>query len=97
MCKYASSCELCGYAIEVKTEHQNMQEIKIEIASDCPNVSSVTNRPIILDAIKELMVTKEKSEFYHLLDGHRHPEDCTLYDNVKDAIGRSLGRYYEIA
>ncbi len=97
MCKYASTCQLCDYPIEVHAEYENMQDVKLKISSDCPNIGSMTDKPIVVDAMKELMAPKEKSEIYHMMDEHPHPEGCTLYQSIIDAIGKSLGRYYEVA
>lgn len=96
MCQYGFECKRCGIRINVKAEHQNMQDVILNISSDCPNLSPVTRTPIVLDAMHELMVPKEESEFMKLLDGH-HAKDCTAYEGMIDAIGFSLGRYYEIA
>lgn len=97
MCKYASSCQLCDYTINIHAEQENMQDININVSSGCPSITSVAGRAITLDAMKELMVPKEKSSFYHLMQAHPHPQECTLYDSVIDAIGKSLGRYCELA
>jgi len=98
MCKYNYDCKLCQFKIDVKAEYKNMQDVVLKISSDCPNLNPVTQEPITLDAMYELMVPKEKSAFMKLLkDNHRHIEQCTAYDGVIDAIGASLGRYYEIA
>jgi len=97
MCNYSSVCKLCGFSISVNAEHQNMQDITVDISSDCPNMDLVTQTPITLDAMYELMVSKEKSEFMKLMNEHSHPHECSAYDIIKDAIGRSLARYYEIA
>ena len=97
MCKYAYQCKQCGLDIKVKAEHQNMQDVIVELASDCPNLDFINNTPFAVDPMHELMVSKEKSELYKLMRNHPHPDGCTVYDNVIDAIGQSLGRYYEIA
>ncbi|HHY81116.1 MAG TPA: hypothetical protein GX505_00320 [Clostridiales bacterium] len=97
MCKYAFQCKQCGFGVEIKAEHLNMQDVVIELASECPNLDFIKHTPLVLDAMHELMVTKEKSNFYNLVKEHPHPSGCTVYDNVIDAIGQSLGRYYEIA
>lgn len=95
MCQYNFECKRCGIRINVKTEHQNMQDVVLDISSSCPNLDPVTQTPITLDAMHELMVPKENSEFMKLLDGH-HAEGCSAYDGMIDAIGFSLGRYFEI-
>lgn len=97
MCKYASSCRLCGYEIKINTEHINLQDVNVEVASDCPNLRFLTGSQITLDAMHELIVPKEKSQFMNLLDDNSHSRECSVYDNVIDALGKSLGRYYEIA
>lgn len=98
MCKYSFECKLCGYRIDVKAEYQNMQDVILNISSSCPNLDPVTKTPITLDAMYELMAPKEKSAFMKLLkDNHHHAGDCTAYEDVMDAIGLSLGRYFEIA
>src|SRR5690554_577368 len=98
MCKYDYVCKRCGFQIDVKTEYQNMQDVVLNISSDCPNLNPVTKTAVTLDAMYELMVPKEKSGFMKLLnDNHQHVEDCTAYQDVIDAIGLSLGRYFEIA
>jgi hypothetical protein len=98
MCKYNYQCKLCGFTLEVNAEHDNMQDIVLKISSDCPNLDAITKEPVTLDAIYELISPKEKSGFMKLLtDNHRHAEKCTAYNDVIDAIGLSLGRYFEIA
>ena len=98
MCKYNYQCKLCGFRIEVEAEHHNMQDAILKISSDCPNLDAITKEPITLDAMYELISPKEKSGFMKLLkDNHHHADDCTAYKDVIDAIGLSLGRYYEIA
>ena len=97
MCKYTTICKRCGLNIEVKTEYQSMQDVILNLASDCPNLGFVSQAPLKLDAMYELMVPKEKSELMKLLDDNSHPKDCSVYESVMDAIGHSLGRYYEIA
>lgn len=98
MCKYNFECKLCGYRIDVNAVYENMQDVVLNISSDCPNLNPVTKTPITLDAMYELMVPKEKSGFMKLLkDNHHHAEGCTVYVDVMDAIGLSLGRYFEIA
>lgn len=97
MCKYSYQCKLCGIQIEVKAEQQNVQDVMVELASECPSLDIIAQAPISLDAIYELMVPKERSLLMQLLKEHSHPEDCSVYDSVVDAIGKALGRYYEIA
>jgi hypothetical protein len=97
MCKYVTICKRCGLNIEVNAEYENMQDVILKLASDCPNLDFVSQTPLTLDAMHELMVSKEKSEFMKLLDDNSHPKDCSVYDSVIDAIGQGLGRYYEIA
>ena len=97
MCKYSSVCKRCGFCIEVNAEHKNMQDVVLSLASECPNLEFVSQTPMTLDAMHELMVPKEKSEFIKRIGNQSHPMDCTVYESVMDAIGRSLGRYYEIA
>ncbi|NLU37152.1 MAG: hypothetical protein GXX01_09100 [Clostridiales bacterium] len=98
MCKYDYQCKLCGFKIDVKAEYKDMQDVVLKVSSDCPNLNPVTKEPIVLDAMYELMVPKEKSAVMQLLkDKHRHIEECTAYESIRDAIGLSLGRYFEIA
>jgi len=97
MCKYYSTCSRCKYEIEVFAEQQNMNDVNVKIATDCPNVQPITKIPISLDAIYEMTVPKEKSKLYNLLSDQHLKEGCTLYDNVMNAIGKNLGRYYELA
>jgi hypothetical protein len=97
MCKYDFECQRCGLEVEVTSQHQNMKDISIKIASNCPNLDFASKSPIILDAMHEVIVPREKSKFARLLDENSHPGDCSAYDGVIDAIGFSLGRYYEIA
>jgi hypothetical protein len=97
MCKYSTVCKRCGLTIEVRAEYKNMQDVTLNLSSDCPNLDIVSQSPLTLDAMRELMVPKEKSEFMKLLGENSHPGDCSVYESVIDAIGQSLGRYYEIA
>ncbi|MGI6537007.1 MAG: DUF6951 family protein [Caldicoprobacterales bacterium] len=97
MCNYEFDCKLCGYHIEVKTNYENMQDVTLEISSDCRNLEPVTRIPITLDAMYELMVTPDKSKLAKLIENHPHPRECSFYNGVIDVIGKSLGRYYEIA
>jgi len=76
---------------------QDSTYVSVTITSDCPNLQKYTNRSIELDAMRELIVPKKESEFYKLLKDHHHSDKCSVYDAVKDAIGRNLARYYEIA
>lgn len=97
MCKYAYTCRLCKHTINVNAIYENMQDVKIEIASDCPNLGMFANNPIKLDAMRELMVPRHQSDFARLLEDHHHLSECSVYDSVIEAIGREMGRYYEIA
>jgi len=97
MSKYSSTCSRCHYEIQVFAEQQNTNDINIKIASDCPATKSINQSNITLDAIYEMTVPKEKSKFYNLLSDCHLEEGCTLYENVMDAVGRDLGRYYELA
>ena len=97
MVKYSSVCQRCGCCIKVNAEYQNAQNVMLSLASECPNLKAVSQTPMTLDAMHGLMVPKEKSEFIRQLEGTSHPADCTVYESVVEAIGRSLGRYYEIA
>lgn len=98
MCKYASRCALCNRTVEVHAQQQDMNTVEIKIASDCPNLQPLVNRPIHLDAIYEIIASKEESLLYGLIKQyHRQIEDCTAYEIIKDSIGQSLGRYYELA
>jgi len=98
MCKYNYQCKLCGFRIEVKTEHTDMQDVVLNISSDCPNLDPITKEPVTLDAMYELVSPKGKSGFMKLLnDTHHHADDCSAYNDVMNAIGLSLGRYFEIA
>lgn len=97
MCKYVSSCQRCNFAIEIHTEYENMQDLVLDISSDCPNLNSISGTSITLDAMHELIVSKDKSNFMKKMDELSHPRDCTVYESVIDAIGKSLGRYYELA
>ncbi|MDN5277527.1 MAG: hypothetical protein PWR01_1492 [Clostridiales bacterium] len=98
MCKYASRCALCNRTVEVQAQQQDMNTVEIKISSDCPNLQPLVNRPIHLDAIYEVIASKEQSLLYGLLKQyHRQIEDCTVYDIIKDSIGQNLGRYYELA
>jgi len=74
-----------------------MNDVNLKIATNCPVTQPITNSPIYLDAIYEMTVPKERSRFYNLLSEHNLDEGCTLYDTVMNAIGRNLGRYYELA
>lgn len=96
MCKYLSVCSLCNHEIQVNAAHENMKDVSLEISSECPNIQALVNHPISLDAIYEIVVSKEKSELYSLISQHHAHNGCSLYDNVKDAIGKNLGRYYEL-
>lgn len=98
MCKYTSNCALCNRTVEVQAEQQDMNTVEIKISSDCPNLQPLVNKPICLDAVYEVISSKERSLLYNLLKQHHHQiEGCTVYDMVKDTIGQSLGRYYELA
>lgn len=97
MCKYSSTCPRCNYEIQVVAEQQNMNDVNLKIATDCPITQPITESPIYLDAVYEMTVPKEKSKLYSLLSEHHLDDGCILYDTVMDAIGRNLGRYYEIA
>ena len=70
---------------------------RLKLASDCPNLDFASQSPIILDAMHEVIASREKSKFAKLLDENSHPGDCSAYNGVIDAIGLSLGRYYELA
>ncbi len=98
MCKYASKCTLCNRTVEVHTEQQDMNTVEIKISSDCPNLQPLINRLICLDAIYEVIASKEQSFLYGLLkQHHKQIEGCTVYEMIKDFIGQNLGRYYELA
>ncbi len=97
MCKYDFDCQRCGMKVEVTSEHQNMQDVSIKLATICPNLDFTSQSPIILDAMREVIVSREKSKFAKMLEENSHPGDCSAYDGVIDAIGLSLGRYYELA
>ncbi|NLB43383.1 MAG: hypothetical protein GX815_14240 [Clostridiales bacterium] len=97
MCKYDFECQRCGMDVEVTSEHQNLQDVSLKLASDCPNLDFASQSPIILDAMHEVIASREKSKFAKLLDENSHPGDCSAYNGVIDAIGLSLGRYYELA
>lgn len=97
MCKYDFECQRCGMEVEVTSEQQNMQDVLIKLASNCPNLDFASQSPIILDAMYEVLVSREKSKFAKMLDENSHPDECSAYDGVIDAIGLSLGRYYELA
>lgn len=96
MCKYMYTCKLCEHTIQINATYENMQDIRLEIASDCPNLGMFTNKPITLDAMRELMVPKHQSDFAKLLQ-QLQLSNCTVYESVIEAIGREMGRYYEIA
>ena len=59
MCKYSYQCKLCGIQIEVKAEQQNVQDVMVELASECPSLDIIAQAPLSLDAMYELMVPKE--------------------------------------
>ena len=62
----------------MKAEYKDMQDVVLKVSSDCPNLNPVTKEPIVLDAMYELMVPKEKSAVMQLLkDKHCHIEECT--------------------
>jgi hypothetical protein len=84
MCKYDYQCKLCGFKIDVKAEYKDMQDVVLKVSSDCPNLNPVTKEPIVLDAMYELMVPKEKSAVMQLREFHNY----NFYDETKEYILR---------
>jgi len=97
MCIYSGNCALCNYPLTVRAEQLDMNNAKIKIASECPNLQDIVEQPIAIDAMKEIIVDKNKSDVYKLFHRNSHLSECTAYDIIRDAIGRNLGRYYELA
>jgi hypothetical protein len=59
-----------------------MQDVVLKVSSDCPNLNPVTKEPIVLDAMYELMVPKEKSAVMQLREFHNY----NFYDETKEYI-----------
>ncbi|NLX70343.1 MAG: hypothetical protein GX024_05525 [Clostridiales bacterium] len=98
MHKYDSVCALCNYTIKIEAQHKDMNEVELKISSECPNLRKFINTPIHIDAINEVINPKDNSRFYQLLKQHHsHIDRCTAYDSLLDCLGKSLGRYYELA
>lgn len=98
MCRYSSKCALCNNTIEIEAQQKDMNVVEVKISSECPNLQPLLNTPIRLDAIYEVIASKEQSLLYSLLKQyHQQIDGCTAYDIIKDSIGKNLGRYYELA
>ncbi|MGI6706798.1 MAG: DUF6951 family protein [Clostridia bacterium] len=97
MCIYSGNCALCNYPLTIHAEQLDMNNAKIEVAPDCPNLQDIIRQPIAIDAMKEVIMDKSKSNVYKLFSRSSHLSECTAHDIIRDAIDRSLGRYYELA
>lgn len=98
MCKYSSKCALCNNTIEIEAQQKDMNVVELKISCECPNLQSLVNKSIFLDAIYEVISSKEQSLLYSLIKQyHKQIDECTAYDIIKDSIEKNLGRYYELA
>ncbi len=96
MKKYNSVCSLCKHEISVAAEFKNMNNLELNISCDCPNMKNIAGKPIVIDAIKEVMCDQTKSPLYRLIKDVNHAKECTAYKDIKTAIEAHLGWYYEM-
>ena len=96
MKKYTSVCDLCKHEIFVAAEFKNTKDLELNISCDCPNMKGLTDKPIVVDAIKEVISDQTKSTLYRLVKDVNHAKECTAYKDIKSAIEAHLGWYYEM-
>lgn len=97
MCRYIFNEENTTYKMEVDVKQLSLNNSKIEIASNDPNLKSITGKSLVVNTMHELIAPKDKSTIYSVLSQNKVMGINHVYNNIKDALGKNYGRYCEIS
>lgn len=82
---------ICGFPIIIHASSEDMQNVKIEMTTGCPNLKEATKEIGEFDAFKELFTKAEKSNVYAILSKYVPHPTCPVYSGILKAIEAEAG------
>lgn len=82
---------ICSFPIIIKAQSDDMQHVKLHIATGCASIQQAATELTEVDAFKELFVKLDQSTVYQILSKYVPHPSCPVYTGVLKAIEVAAG------
>lgn len=82
---------ICGFPIIIHATSEDMQIVKIQMTTGCPNLKEAIKEITEFDAFEELFSKAENSKVYAILSKYVPHPTCPVYSGMLKAIEAEAG------